>query len=234
MSEDGRFIPPGPGRSAAFARQGGFGKSSLSGPGWGIVCAALVLYIFKDSFALGWANLFYAGVENAATRTLSPVESIHVFFSAALGLFLPILGAAAAGVFTGALVPALAARRDKGTTSVPLPKMPRARFSVFAIRLFCAGIFIVSLALVVRHTEIDPTGPKGWIVASGRFFLSALAVLGLTLVLAGTAETLILRRMIFHALFLNRSEARREARAQEGNRKTASMGRERLRGEPST
>jgi flagellar biosynthesis protein FlhB len=233
MNEDGRFIPPGPGRSAAFARQGGFGKSSLSGLGWGLLCASLVLYILKDSLALGWINLFRAGIDNAATRALSPIDSIRVFFSAALELLWPISAAAATGMFAGALVPAFAARRGKGTTSAALPKIPRAGFSVFAIRLFCAGVFIVSLLFIVRRTNIDSLGPWGWLDFSGRLFLRTLAVLGLIFVLAGAAETLILRRLIFHALFLNRSEARREARALKGSRETASKGRRRLRREIS-
>jgi flagellar biosynthesis protein FlhB len=233
MKEDGRFIPPGPGRAAAFARRGGFGKSSLLAAGSGLLGACAALYIFRDRFYSGLVGAFRLGIDNAINNPSSPVDSIAISAESFFQLLIPVSISIFAAAFFGAVLPAMAARRGKGATAVPLPKIPQARLTTAAVRLFGAGLFVAGSLLAVRQTRLDVLSPTGWIGEIGALCLRVLAVLGSVLVLVGMAEILILRHQIFQALFLNRSEARREIRGQQGSREAASRSRRRAQQETS-
>lgn len=122
-------------------------------------------------------------------------------------------------------MPVLFARRGKGATAVLLPKMPRARFSIGAVRFFGAVVFVAAFLLAVREIKLDTSSPLGFLSGFKELALRFVGVLGLVMVLTGAAEVLILRHSAFRALFLNRSEYQRELRNQEGARDLSEKGR---------
>ena len=222
MNEDGRFIPPGPGRLAAFARRGGFGTSSLLSAGAGMLSAALVLYLYRHTIYAGITALFQKGLVRAADGALSLSTISALVFEPLRRLTLPVLLAAATGIAVGALLPAWAARRHKGNTAVPLPKMPGARIGILVIRGFGAALFLTIAALIGRNaaSSFHPNASSP-IAVSGLVLLRLLVAVGAVSLLTGAAERLLLSHRIYHALFLDRSEHRREMRAQQGSRDAA-------------
>ena len=232
MNEDGRFIPPGPGRIAAFARRGGHPEaySALLGSGIGLLIAAAVLYVLRGRAEEGLVALFRVGLdgtragwtapETVAERVLLPL----VYFTA------PVLLAAAAGLFFAAVLPALAARRGSAVTAVPLPTLPKLRFTRFVLRGLGAAIAVSAALLIARRAFRAMDSGEAPLEAMGSALLQLTAATGAALAALGTVERLLIRHGIYRALFLNRSEHRRELRAQEGNREaTARAGRSRSR-----
>jgi flagellar biosynthesis protein FlhB len=215
--DEGRFIPPGSGRTAAFARQGGFAKSPLLSSGVGLLVVCAVFFVLKNHFFSELIESFRTGIENAAAKKISADAAGRESAAAFLHSIAPILLSLALG--TGAVVIVLVSifRRGKGSTATPLPKMPSARLAIGVIRIFAASVFLVSALLAVRRTTVDFANPTSWIVCIGSLFFRVSATLGGILVLAGCAEVLVLRHRIFRALFLNRQEAGREMRAETGN-----------------
>ncbi len=230
MQEDGRFIPPGPGRVFAFSRNGGFGRSRLLAGGLGMLGAAAVLSLSGTTLLESMQRLVANGLIRAGSA-VSPGDAVALCLGEAAALVGPIGLAAAVGTLSGALIPALIARRGKGTTAVPLPSPPAARFAVFAVRLFGALVLIAATALIFREAGLNWTRGAGaavWLDALAHVGLKLLIALGLVSVLTGAAELLLLRHAMWRALFLNRSEHRRELRASEGARDIAARGRRRL------
>ena len=218
MKEDGRFIPPGLGRIAAFARRGGFGTSPLLSAGAGMLSAALVLYFCKAAFHDGLTGLFREGLNQAAAGgTVLSAVSERIALPL-VRLTLPVLLAAGTGTAVGAFLPAWAARRHKGDTAVPLPKMPRAGFGVLVIRVFGAALFLLTIILIARDTASSLGAHATPVAALGVLLFRILVALGAVSLLTGAAERMLLSHFIYHALFLDRSEHRREMRAEQGSR----------------
>jgi len=228
MNEDGRFIPPGPARTAAFSHAGGFGKSRLFTVGCGLLSGATVAYFLKSQIRVGLENCFRSGMDNTLLHRL-PTEVFGEFLQSAGVVLSPLAASTAVGLMCGALLPALAARRGKGVTVVPLPKMPRAAVSIGALRVFGAVVFGLAFLLSVRGIQFETGSLSGWIDAFGALTWRFVALLGGMLMFVGAAEVLLLRYLSYRALFLTQSEFRRELRNQEGARAMSQAGRAEVR-----
>jgi flagellar biosynthesis protein FlhB len=218
MHDDGRYIPPGSGRRAAFAQKGGFPKSSLLSAGVAILVMSAVFFLFKNYFLSGLTDAFRVGLENAAVKKTSADIAVNGAAAAALHWIAPVLLSAAGGLCAVVILSTLVSGKGKGSTAVPLPKMPTARLPIAVIRIFAAVVFVASALCAIRGTTIDGANPAAWIEGIAMLFFRVSAALGGILILAGGAEVLAMRHQIFRALFLNRSEAGREMRAETGNR----------------
>jgi flagellar biosynthesis protein FlhB len=218
MHDDGRFIPPGSGRTAAFAQKGGFPKSPLLSSGVAISAMCAVFYLLKHFFLSGFIDSFRVGVEDAVVRKMSAAGAFEESIKRVLLGTAPILFAAMCGISAVVLISTILTRKGRGATAVPLPKMPGAILPITGIRVFAAIVFVFSALLVARSTTTDVSSPNAWIEGIFALFFRVSAALGGILIFAGGAEVLIQRHQIYRALFLTRSEARRELRAETGNR----------------
>ncbi len=231
MHDDGRFIPPGPGRQAAFAKRGGFPKSPLLSLGCSISIVCAFFFFWKNHFLFGLKDGFRAGIENATVKKAAVDVAVRDALLEGADWIIPVLFAALIGFTAVALISAAISRKNKGTTANPLPEVPKARLPIAMIRLFAASVFVVSALLVVRRTLLDVSisGAIAPIAGIWTALFRVLAILGLVLLLAGAAEVLVLRHQIYRSLFLNLSEGRRELQAMTSKRTPLSPLKKRLR-----
>lgn len=232
MTENGRFIPPRSGRLAWAARKGFFPHSRSLVAGMACLAGAAAAYAGQGAIEGGFQTLFSGGLHSAVQRDLGPVEaSLHagraVIPMVLAGVIAPFLGA-----LLGAWIPVVLFRRGKGQTAVPLPRMPSSRIEIAAIRFLGSMVFVLAVLHIVRAVPSVGNAPDGGIRVLGHLIMEIVFLLGGILTVVGAAEVLCLRVSLFRALFLNRQEARREARATDGNRALIGKRRREKREEP--
>ncbi len=220
MNEDGRFIPPGPGRIAAFARRGGHPEAygALLGSGIGLLIAAALLYVLQDRAEEGVVALFRVGLDETRTGWIAPATVAERVLLPLFFFTAPVLFAVAAGIFFAAVLPAVASRRGRAVTAVPLPPLPKLRLTRFAVRSLGAAIAVFAALLIARKAFRAMDSGESPLESMGRALMQLTAATGAVLAALGAVERILIRHGIYRALFLNRSEHRRELRAQEGNR----------------
>ena len=185
------------------------------------LAGAVAAYAGHGAIEGALQTLFLGGFHTAVQRDLEPIEAIlraarAVVPMLIVGVIAPFLGA-----LLGAWLPAVLFRRGKGQTAVPLPRMPSSRAAITAIRSFGTIVFISAVLCIVRTAPGVGDAADGGVRMLGCLTLKIVFLLGGILTVVGVGEVICLRVSLFRALFLNRQEARREARATDGNRAVA-------------
>jgi flagellar biosynthesis protein FlhB len=216
-----RPIPPGSGRIAQAARAGIFPRSPALVAGVVLLTAAGVSFLIGEQLLFSFQAFIKTGLFAALKSRPDPGAFamefvIHVLLS--VGGFFGILFVAG---LIAACTPAILTRLKRGRTAIELPKAPvdavaRTVFSAAGVILFA----LVALRIIRTHlgsvydfasgipgSGIDVFAGACELVASG----------GAILVLMGIGELVLRRTSIIHVLSLNTSEARREARAANGD-----------------
>jgi flagellar biosynthesis protein FlhB len=231
MTENGRFIPPHPGREAAAAQKGLFPRSRMLVVGFSLLATSAALFGFQSRVGQGFVSLFEKGLAEAIHRHLPLGNALSCAASEVLLPFLCLCLAPFIGATLGAWVPVLIFRKTRGSTAVPLPKIDGGKWETAIFRLFGALVFCLVALYIVRDFRLVRISPGGVISAVGILLLRLLTALGGILTLVGIGELLIMRVAIFHGLFLNRSEARQEHRALRGSPEMVRRERRRIRSE---
>ena len=220
MSHSDRTVPPGQGRIAAAAWAGMFARSGTFVSGLVLLASAGAMALTGDLVGVYVHDLMRNSLEMIS---LKPEPGSYLAFTVKSTFFqsIPFLTTIAIAALLGVLVPALVAKRNHGTTAVPLPKMPRNRIVLALLHTAGAGLFLlIALLIFRRHVgsmwqlfDGDIQGATLLFAA----FCELTAAAGVVLLLVGITEIATLRHTIWRALFLDSMDAKRENRVHHGD-----------------
>ena len=232
MVEDGRTVPPSRARLAAAARRGVFPRSRLLVAGATLAAAGAVGYLLGDQLDESCRALVEQGLVSAVTERDDPGAALAARLGHGLVLVLPLVAIPAAVAFLVSLLPALAARRGDGETSLPIPHRSR-RLSRGVLSLAALVVFALSALAIVRGkgdlVARAIAGRETEVAWAGELIALLVLAAGGTMVLAGLADLALDRTHMLGTLALRPSEAQREQRAASGDPRVRAQVRSRAR-----
>ncbi|MCU0661540.1 MAG: hypothetical protein MUC50_04360 [Myxococcota bacterium] len=190
-----------------------FGQSPLLSGGAAMVAVGGLGLLFSSELGHALLELFRT-VGAAPTSTLSVSESMARFRGAVAWLSCFICAPALLLALCAVLVPALASRRHRGSTAVPLPEKRSGILESLAPRLVAAiatGLLLVRAALSARYLLAE-TGARELLGPLAHLAASFLVTSGAVLMLAGSVEAALRGMAIRRCLSLSSADARREER----------------------
>jgi flagellar biosynthesis protein FlhB len=207
-----------------------FARSGAIVSGLVLLAAAGMLALTGDRAGVYLQNLVHRSLETIFIESEPTLEIVQTARSAFFQI-LPFLTTVFAAGLLGALVPAIVARKNRGRTAVPLPKFPKNRIALTAIRTAGATLFTL-LALYIFREQVGSVWRvlQGDLSAINELFVALCQLLaggGAVLVLLGMAEIAIIRHGVWRTLFLNKMEAKRESREAGGDSEVKSRQRRR-------
>lgn len=233
MPETERTIAPKKGRIAQAAREGLFAHSTALVPGAALLTGGLLLGMGGPDSIAYLLGFFEKGIANAAYgRDLPRTVSAAIPFDLGRLMFQTLLILFVVSAATG-IGPALWARRHRGHTAVPLPKIPKPLMTLTLIRTLSGAVFLLLCLKILRDTsfegDIQTSLVAGWLTLLCRVLQKIFLSGGAVLLLAALTEIVVLRTQILGALRLSPTESRREARATDGDPAVRSETRRRAR-----
>jgi flagellar biosynthesis protein FlhB len=234
MADDERSIPPSRARLAAAARAGVFARSRLLVAGVVLAAAGATGYLLSARLGAALVGLVEEGLLDAVRLRGDPGAALLAGIGRGLLAVLPLILVPGAVGALAAVLPALAARRGSGSTSVPLPVRP-SRASRGVLAAFAVALFALLALVIVRSYGGELALALRGEGSGGRWVFELLAVLvataGATAALAGLADLALERASLLRALALRPADAVREERAASGDPRVRSRVRARARQE---
>jgi flagellar biosynthesis protein FlhB len=209
-------LSPGEGRIAAAYRAGRFPASDLLSTGVVLLLLAAALYCLAGQTVSALVELFHRGLLDVLRRPRE-IDAAMTSLSTLVRVTLPFSGLVLFVSALSTVLPALAARRRRGRTAIPLPPQKNARFSRFALRLLGAVVFISIAISIIKGLPLGGANALEALTVLGTGLCQTIAAAGGVMVLVGAGELVLMRHIVWRTLFLDTAEQRREQRAREGD-----------------
>jgi hypothetical protein len=186
-----------------------------------LLAAGIVLRLDGARVLGGLAQQLRHGIDDAVAGRPAPGSAVVERAGELLALVGPLLAVLFGAGLVATLVPALVARRGRGSTAVALPAEPRRNLGRAVLGLAAAALIaLLMLALLGQLWPAVLGLSRGGAAPRARLLqlaASAVAGTGALLVLAGLADLSLERVRLLRGLALTRSEQRTEWREQGGD-----------------